>query len=616
VKKILLIIVSVLAFAGLAFSQGGIINGIALTSTGAPSGGASIRVCTSVATGTPCSPVASIYSNAALTITKGSGGVFAADANANYWFYAAPGFYQIQVTVGTSTYTLMDQIANPDESKINDINFAGPVTLPTIDQACPSAPCVGMITRTYSDAESANLITTTDGYKVYSGPNNLTLIDLRANAATPLTPTAAPLYPILFGGREEGQETRIGCNYWADSPDDSVACSSNFTWPTGAYPSNNGTINGTVSAVIAQGAVTVGASSSALVANDGEVYLSSISADHSAPRLAAFSGQLGIRRARGVQGAKTSSVFWAHSCINSSTSGAILVDCYGVDAQGSSAAVGRNFAYHSSGNWLTENGTAWYANKLGTVFTVFTATESSQTVTITTSAPCNLTTNQHVTVAGVTNTSYNGDFIVLTPGCNGGSTFTYTNFGTNNLASSSGGTATGATPQLVSQWSGSDVVYKPLADANGWTWQTQAGGSLFKVTSSTITVGTNQITPVSAGNAYLGSAPLPFAGLIVTRCTSSASPAVCGASVTGFVNIAASATTVVVNTTAVTATSSIGIHFDESLGTALGVTCNTASGSEGATYFVSARSPGTSFTITTNVAPTTNPVCLSFTFVD
>jgi len=96
---------------------------------------------------------------------------------------------------------------------------------------------------------------------------------------------------------------------------------------------------------------------------------------------------------------------------------------------------------------------------------------------------------------------------------------------------------------------------------------------------------------------------------ISSNCASSASPAVCGGGSMGAVVIAAGATTVQVNTTAVTANSEILLQEDDSLGARLSVTCNTTS--LGATK-ISARVAGTSFTITTAVAPTTNPACLNF----
>lgn len=101
-------------------------------------------------------------------------------------------------------------------------------------------------------------------------------------------------------------------------------------------------------------------------------------------------------------------------------------------------------------------------------------------------------------------------------------------------------------------------------------------------------------------------------GLEVTNCTSSASPAVCGANLSGSVTVAAATTTVTVNTSVVTANSVILLTFDSSLGTKLGVTCNTTFDQP----YVTARTAGTSFTITVASAPTTNPVCMSYMIVN
>lgn len=112
---------------------------------------------------------------------------------------------------------------------------------------------------------------------------------------------------------------------------------------------------------------------------------------------------------------------------------------------------------------------------------------------------------------------------------------------------------------------------------------------------------------VSSGGAVTGSA---YSTL--TNCSSSASPAVCGAAASGSVVIAASATSVVVDTTAVTANSQIQLTFDSSLGTKLGVTCNTTY----AAPQITARTAATSFTVSTGSAPITNPACYSYTIVN
>lgn len=101
-----------------------------------------------------------------------------------------------------------------------------------------------------------------------------------------------------------------------------------------------------------------------------------------------------------------------------------------------------------------------------------------------------------------------------------------------------------------------------------------------------------------------------------TNCSDSAGAAACGAAAAGSVVIDAASTSVVVSTTAVTANSQIFIQDDSGLSTRLSVTCNTqALGILGAPR-VTARTAGTSFTVVVDVAPTTNPLCLSFSLVN
>jgi hypothetical protein len=92
------------------------------------------------------------------------------------------------------------------------------------------------------------------------------------------------------------------------------------------------------------------------------------------------------------------------------------------------------------------------------------------------------------------------------------------------------------------------------------------------------------------------------------QCFSSATPAACGAYINGFVSIAAGSSSVVVNTTAVTANSEISLTFDATQGTNLGVTCNTTAQQP----YISARAAGTSFTISVPSSFTTNPGCIGF----
>jgi len=97
-----------------------------------------------------------------------------------------------------------------------------------------------------------------------------------------------------------------------------------------------------------------------------------------------------------------------------------------------------------------------------------------------------------------------------------------------------------------------------------------------------------------------------------TICTDAAGAAACGSASAGFVVVDAGATTVVVSTTAVTANSQIFLNMDISAAAQLGITCNT----NFADSYVSARTAGVSFTITTASAPVTNPRCLSYFVVN
>lgn len=118
-----------------------------------------------------------------------------------------------------------------------------------------------------------------------------------------------------------------------------------------------------------------------------------------------------------------------------------------------------------------------------------------------------------------------------------------------------------------------------------------------------------------ASPTFTGTVTIPLAAT-TTNCSSSASPAVCAAAPAGSAVVAASATSVVVNTTAVTANSQILVTADSSLGTKLSVTCNTQALTTLGAPRVTARTAATSFTVSIDVGPTTNPLCFSYLIVN
>ncbi|MGD0305890.1 MAG: hypothetical protein ABSC71_13785, partial [Candidatus Acidiferrales bacterium] len=94
------------ALAPSAQAQGSRKDDIVFGPTGHPIANASVTVCAATATGIPCTPLATLYTDATLTTTAAN--PFQADGIGNYHFYAPAGRYLVQITgpqvEGTITY--------------------------------------------------------------------------------------------------------------------------------------------------------------------------------------------------------------------------------------------------------------------------------------------------------------------------------------------------------------------------------------------------------------------------------------------------------------------------------------------------------------------------------
>lgn len=144
----------------------------------------------------------------------------------------------------------------------------------------------------------------------------------------------------------------------------------------------------------------------------------------------------------------------------------------------------------------------------------------------------------------------------------------------------------------------------------------QPGGGL--PATSAITGGTINGATVGATTPSTGAFTALSATTMATttNCSSGASPAVCGAAAAGSAAVpTGSNPTLQINTTAVTANSQIMVTPDETLGTKLTVTCNTTITTVGP-IAVTARTPGSSFTVQVDATVAVNPVCLSYLIVN
>ncbi|HUL16951.1 MAG TPA: hypothetical protein VLV88_13215 [Terriglobales bacterium] len=79
-----------------ARAQGSRKDDVVYNSRGVPLAGATVRVCTMPASGQPCTPLANIYSDSALT--QAVANPTTTDGLGNYHFYAAPGRYMIEIS--------------------------------------------------------------------------------------------------------------------------------------------------------------------------------------------------------------------------------------------------------------------------------------------------------------------------------------------------------------------------------------------------------------------------------------------------------------------------------------------------------------------------------------
>src|SRR6266403_4425238 len=109
-----------------AHGQGSRKDDIVFNSRGVPLAGATIRVCAMPATGQPCTPLALIYSDAALT--QALANPTATDGLGSYHFYAAPGRYEIEISgPGITTKQIPDVLIFPDPSSptFSSLNSTG-----------------------------------------------------------------------------------------------------------------------------------------------------------------------------------------------------------------------------------------------------------------------------------------------------------------------------------------------------------------------------------------------------------------------------------------------------------------------------------------------------------
>ena len=109
---------------GPTHAQGTRKDDIVFNSRGIPLAGATVRVCTMPATGQPCTPLALIYSDSGLT--QALANPTTTDGMGNYFFYAAPGQYEIEVSGPSITTKQLPNVILPNDP--SSPSFSGAVS--------------------------------------------------------------------------------------------------------------------------------------------------------------------------------------------------------------------------------------------------------------------------------------------------------------------------------------------------------------------------------------------------------------------------------------------------------------------------------------------------------
>ena len=109
---------------GTAHAQGSRKDDIVFNSRGIPLAGATVRVCAMPASGQPCTPLALIYSDVALTQALANPTI--TDGLGNYFFYAAPGKYEIEISGPAITTKQIPNVILPNDPA--SPTFAGAIT--------------------------------------------------------------------------------------------------------------------------------------------------------------------------------------------------------------------------------------------------------------------------------------------------------------------------------------------------------------------------------------------------------------------------------------------------------------------------------------------------------
>ncbi len=357
-RKFLFTIALMLVLAGQAAGQGGKRQTSTVIRPTAAIGGASVRVCTEAATGTPCSPLATIYSDKALT-TPIAGSIVTADTRGNYGYFATPGCYVEQASAtgfSAITQTICVSIDPSDNvaftgnnsgsgtwtlASLNGHFWAGPGTTPTIatQEAAAAAAGGGVvdIAQGYTGAESGNC-TLIDGLTVWTGNSAVSIVDWRSGSS-------ACVYTLQMNSATPFGLTPVNGFKRFSSPSTTASAGIFTANYTGNLSAGGGNLNGITAEVNVDGTLSAPPTAS-VVGLLSEAHVRSLT--QTIPDLVGVSASASIDRAATTTNITRAIALRGNASINSSASGATISEAYSLFAARQTVGTARNYSVYSA----------------------------------------------------------------------------------------------------------------------------------------------------------------------------------------------------------------------------------------------------------------------------
>jgi hypothetical protein len=239
-------LIALLLLAPALFAQGGRHDGIAQGINGRPIGYATITVCATSASGTPCSPTTTIYTDDTLHTPMAN--PFQADGWGNFHFSAAPGHYLLTITSSGITNNgnnvqIVEIPCLPDSTNCGG-GGGGSFTFTTVPWSATPTFTITGAHNAFQMILSGNVTSSTIAGSAVAG-DVATFDIINSGSFTMVWPLSFNNAPIITNGSLGTTHTDAMFIFdgsgWNALPNGTITNSSNQSFPPGAFVISSGT---------------------------------------------------------------------------------------------------------------------------------------------------------------------------------------------------------------------------------------------------------------------------------------------------------------------------------------------------------------------------------------